>query len=131
VRVFIADHNCPAYDIRDPAQAIRYFCFLIRIRFTYAPRMRAQFESIKERFQQRWKAKDPSLDWTMENQREGNPYKAAHAEYKAQYEEVKKMHEELEAAQRMREEKLKGNEQRRDEVLDSIQENVKATDGEH
>ncbi|KIY63407.1 hypothetical protein CYLTODRAFT_137752 [Cylindrobasidium torrendii FP15055 ss-10] len=59
--IFIADANCPEWDISKPRDAMRLGLFLQHLRTTHRNRLEQKFNEVKEEVSDSWKHRD---DWT-------------------------------------------------------------------
>ncbi|KAL1742098.1 hypothetical protein HDZ31DRAFT_66301 [Schizophyllum fasciatum] len=71
--VFIADTNCPHWDLCDRSQALRLAIFLLNMRQKWCPRAAAVVEKARAEFVKKWgsgtAADRRSFDWTMAHQK--------------------------------------------------------------
>ncbi|KAL1754597.1 hypothetical protein FB107DRAFT_275597 [Schizophyllum commune] len=74
VDVFIADVNCPEFDISLESDIIRYRTFITQLRTVQAKKAYDAFAAKKEQFLQDWQrnAKDRRFRWTSRAQQTGN-----------------------------------------------------------
>ncbi|KAL1745419.1 hypothetical protein HDZ31DRAFT_63167 [Schizophyllum fasciatum] len=74
VNIYIADVNCPQFEIAHEADAIRYRTFLTQLRDTQAQKIHDAFEKVREEFVSEWR-KNPSarrFRWAARHQQAAN-----------------------------------------------------------
>ncbi|KIY60771.1 hypothetical protein CYLTODRAFT_427781 [Cylindrobasidium torrendii FP15055 ss-10] len=81
-RIFIADANCPEWDISKPRDAIRLGLFLQHLRTTHRDRLEKKFDEVKKEVAESWKNKDSWMpreralrEWKMSQQKDSAEYK--------------------------------------------------------
>ncbi|KIY61755.1 hypothetical protein CYLTODRAFT_495074 [Cylindrobasidium torrendii FP15055 ss-10] len=80
--IYIADANCPEWDISKPRDAIRLGLFLQHLRTTHRDRLEKKFNEVKQEVSESWKNKanwtprERTLrQWKMSQQKDGAEYK--------------------------------------------------------
>ncbi|KAL1660544.1 hypothetical protein GGF50DRAFT_118832 [Schizophyllum commune] len=69
VYIYIASQNAPRFDLRVTNQAIQFAMFLLHLRYVHAPAVAKLFEERRTKIINRLEQNDPTLCWTLEQQR--------------------------------------------------------------
>lgn len=70
--VYIASRYAPTFDLGNPMHALRFAIFLLYVRHEHSEKLVELFRKRRDDFQGRWAARDPTLRWTLKQQREDN-----------------------------------------------------------
>ncbi|KIY61756.1 hypothetical protein CYLTODRAFT_459599 [Cylindrobasidium torrendii FP15055 ss-10] len=104
-RIFLADANCPEWDISKPRDAIRLGLFLQHLRTTHRDRLEKKFDEVKKDVSDSWKHKDSWTprervlrEWKMSQQKEGVEYKEWMKKAEEAWPEFSRLHAAVEQA---------------------------------